>query len=107
MAESRLGKLTTDTGRDAEHVAIIGVVAGELLKPGQHISITPAMRAVSNGHKIAIVDPFLTEDIQAGQSCYAVMYPGTVSNLHHAWTHDLVKNEDTELDYGYDECRNC
>ncbi len=78
-----IGKIiTSERGRDAIHIAVVPVVAGEHLDPGQHVG--------ADGHSdnpVGIVDPFLREPVRAGQRFYLFMYPGTITSLRHEWTH--------------------
>ena len=42
------------------------------------------------GKLIAIVDPFLAQNVKTGQYCWAVLYPRTVTSLRHHYTHPDV-----------------
>lgn len=55
-----LGKLIKDTSpkRDAVHVAVAPVTAGERLSPGTPIAISGGV-AVASKNPVGIVDPFL------------------------------------------------
>jgi hypothetical protein len=75
--EVKLGALVGPevvTERDAVHVAVIRATAVTVLQPGQRLA---------NG----IVDSFLTKPVQPGQQYWLMLYPGTVTSLHHVWTH--------------------
>lgn len=91
MAESvKIGQLITEpVGRDAIHVAIAPVTAGEDLTPGALIGFDEALgdtvRARADG--IGIVDPFLREAPQKGQRFYMFLLPNTITSLRHVWTH--------------------
>lgn len=75
--------------RDAIHVAIAPVEAGHLLQPGDHVSLSDgkAVHMNQGGAMIGIVDPFLTEAVQAGQRFYLFLYPNTVTGMRHHWSH--------------------
>lgn len=96
-----LGKLiTTDEERDAVHIAIIPVIAVEMLPPGQHVGLwnnnylsieIPLVGVCHN--PIGIVDPFLKRDVQKGQKFWLFLYPNTVTSLKHHWTHPAFKDQ--------------
>lgn len=76
------------TGRDAIHVAIVPTVAPERLFPGQHVN--------ANGFRhypVGIVDPYLTVPVEAGQTFFLFLYPGSVTSLRHVWTHPQFQPE--------------
>jgi hypothetical protein len=82
-----LGELAADTARrDAVHVAVAPVVAGENLHPGHHVALKDG-RAFAKGQTIGVVDPFLTADVQEGERFWLFLYPNTVTSLRHVWTH--------------------
>lgn len=96
-----LGKLVYSKGqqRDAVHVAIVSVIAGEDLQPGQHVGI------VSNADEIivassritsGIVDPYLRCKVETGQRFWLLLYPNTVTGLRHVWTHPDFKDSHTD-----------
>lgn len=87
-----LGKLIAEPEqRDAIHIAVAPVVASEELKPGQHIGFSDNASTEKVSSKadtvIGIVDPFLTKPVQPGQRFWMLLYPQTVTNLRHDWTH--------------------
>lgn len=92
MNEVKLGEIiTSDTVyRDAVHIAVAPVIAGERLKPGEHIGLLNGV-AYSVLDTIGIVDPFLTEDIQIGQKFYIFLYQNTVMGMRHVWSHPAFK----------------
>src|SRR5687768_16079234 len=87
-----LGKIITSAvQRDAVHIAIAPVIANERLKPGQPIGFkTPGDPTIVTGRgtrSIGIVDPFLMEEVVAGERFYIFLYPQTITSLRHDWTH--------------------
>jgi hypothetical protein len=88
----RLGQLIEDGDRrrDAIHVAVAPVTAAGRLVPGQHVGLIreddPELVGPCD-RTIGIVDPFLAEEVEAGQRFWLLLYPGTITALRHVWTH--------------------
>lgn len=79
-----------DRRRDAVHIAVAAVTAATRLSPGQHIGLVRAdsMELVGpSEHNIGIVDPYLIGDIEEGQRFWMFLYPDTISDLRHIWSH--------------------
>jgi hypothetical protein len=88
----RLGQLIMDGDRrrDAIHIAVAPVTAVGRLRPGQHVGLVQEgnLELVGPGNRnIGVVDPFLTEEVEAGQRFWLFLYPGTITGLRHVWTH--------------------
>lgn len=96
-ALATLGTIIDETaGRDAIHLAVEPVIAGEYLKPGSHIGIKNgrAYNAVtSNIKRVGIVDPFLNKDVKTNQKFWLIVYPRTITSLRHVWEHPDFGNE--------------
>lgn len=77
--------------RDAIHLAVEQVVAGESLKPGDHIGFGDDGRVYKNNRKtnkkLGIVDPFICRNLFAGERFWLVVYPREITSLRHVWTH--------------------
>ena len=92
--EVNLGKLPDkDAKRDAAHVAYIPVVSLTDLNPGEKVH---AYFNSDNGYFEAfarekyptgIIDPFLMEPVKAGQLVYVVLFPNTITDMAHHWSH--------------------
>lgn len=89
-ADLKLGELVTGKPeRDAVHIAVIAVQAGEHLRPGQRVEIrdgqafgTPAWAGVG------VVDPFIrTEHVRGGERFWLFLIPGSITSLRHEWGH--------------------
>lgn len=111
MSHPKLGTLPEGVQkRDAIHIAIAPVLAGEVLKPGQPIRMQKdrSRTAIAKDEPIGIVDPFLKEDVQPGQQFWMVLYPETVTGLRHDWKHPGMDTEafDEALADNWD-CRGC
>jgi len=96
MAENTpmLGKIVADDeklGRDAVHVAIAPVIAAECLIAGEHVGLLADGTASTHAAHIGIVDPFLAVDVMAGQRFWLLLYPGTITDLRHVWTHPAFR----------------
>jgi hypothetical protein len=96
MSNPTLGKLLNGgEQRDAIHVAIVPVTAGEPVKPGQHVGLIKSDgKTIGRADDpIGIVDPFLRSTVQEGQSCYLCLYQNTVTGMRHVWEHPSFKDE--------------
>lgn len=85
-----LGKIITtpQAHRDAIHIAVAPVWAGERLAPGEHIGLNRHGMAVGDvDPQIGVVDPFLRETVEPGQCFWLYLYPGSITSLRHDWTH--------------------
>ena len=113
--EVKLGEIITQSvaRKDAVHVAVAPVVAGEELSPGEHIGLRDDGAATSDASEcIGIVDPFLSHGPRRGQKFWMFLYPKTVQNLRHDWDHPAIDNRpEPEIDSSDDEaewnCRGC
>lgn len=87
--------------RDAIHLAVEPVKAGEHLQPGEQIGVLNGI-AYSAGSQLdngaddpnpikikaqGIVDPFLPRTVKRGESFWFIMNPRMVTSLRHVWTH--------------------
>ncbi len=95
MSEVIIGKLIEgNAARDAIHIAVAPVVAGEELEPGTHVAFDETGTMVSyRTNRIGIVDPFLKHLVAKGEKFYLFLYPRTVKNLRHEWDHPAFKHE--------------
>ena len=95
----KLGELITEPQpRDAIHIAVAPVTAGETLRPGQRIGFATegdAFTVVGNTPTVGIVDPFLHEKaVYKGDRFYMFLLPNTITSLRHDWTHPAFEKED-------------
>lgn len=92
MIEIKLGECPAIEGmRDAVHVAIITLRAGEDLEPGQRVEVDGAtvMACKSYWKCVGIVDPFLNCSIVAkGALVNVVLLPCSVTSMRHHWSSD-------------------
>lgn len=76
--------------RDAIHVAVAPVKAGERLYPGQHVGFAnngDVETVWAREKPIGLVDPYLTGPVQPGERFWLFLYPGSASVVRHDWTH--------------------
>lgn len=76
--------------RDAIHLAVEPVIAGQPLKAGDHIYLHggKAFKVPKNSSSaLGIVDPFLPSQVKEGQSFWLVVYPRKITSLRHVWSH--------------------
>ncbi len=80
--------IRTPQSRDAIHMAIIPIEAGEDIRPGHHVGIKDGKATTDKSVKrIGIVDPFLGFGVLEGQVFWLFIYPGGIGSLKHHWTH--------------------
>lgn len=81
--------------RDAIHLAVEPVEAGEDLAVGQRITYVNgkayALRAGKEA--IGIVDPFLGQRVEKGQVFWLVVLPRMITSLRHVWSHPAFPEE--------------
>lgn len=81
--------ITPSEKRDAIHLAVEPVVAGQQLTPGTHVQLIQGRAyaaLLSNG--VGIVDPFLLKPVQPNEMFWLVVYPRQIKSLRHVWEHD-------------------
>ena len=84
----KLGRVITGTAeRDAIHIAVAPVIAGERLSPGFHVCMIGDEAFAAGRDLVGIVDPFLLVDVEPGQRFWLYLYPGSITSLRHEWTH--------------------
>jgi hypothetical protein len=106
-----IGKLVDgDVERDAIHIAVAPVEAGDYLERGQHIRLRNG-KAVEcdDDRSIGIVDPFLAKMVEPGEKFFLFLKPNTVTDVKHQWSHPALDNpaaeEDDEDEHeGMDAC---
>lgn len=91
MSDLNLGhiiKPEEQVDRDAIHVAVAPAIANEDLNPGDHVGLLFGNRAGKNAScSIGIVDPYLRVIVKEGDRFWLFLYPKTITNLRHHWTH--------------------
>jgi|SRR5579859_267303 len=98
--ELKLGSLIEpgrEVNRDAVHVAVAPVEAGETLLRGERVFLKNGMAyggTPSLGEYVGIVDPFLAvEFATVGTRFWLYLFPGSITSLRHEWTHPALESE--------------
>ena len=84
--------------RDAIHLAVEPVIAGETLQPGQHIGLTAGKIATSSEPHLGIVDPFLVQPVRVNERFWLVVYPRQIRSLRHVVEHPLFRRRERTQD---------
>ncbi len=93
--------LDNNQKRDAIHLAVEPVEAGETLFPGAHITVKNGKAFKTKvGEGLGVVDPFLPGMVEKGQRFWFVMYPRMVHSLRHVWTHPSFPDEVADVPPG-------
>lgn len=93
-ALATLGTLLDETARrDAIHVAVEPAIAAHTLRPGDDVGFLGDGTVGSMGKPVGIVDPFLKSAVLKGQRFWLFVYPRTITNLRHVWSHPDFKGE--------------
>lgn len=84
-----LGTIITEREkRDAIHLAVLPIEAGEQLYPGRDVGIGADGKAYFKVDKlVGIVDPFVPGGVNKGQWFWLVIYPRKITSLRHVWVH--------------------
>jgi hypothetical protein len=87
-----LGRVIKDddkVGRDAIHLAVEPVVAGEKVFAGQDVGRKEDGTFGTKGcpKYLGIVDPFISVPVQPGEKFFLVIYPRNITTLRHVWEH--------------------
>ena len=86
--------LLEGAGRDAIHLAVEPVIAGETLKAGDNVGLVKG-NAYKQASHVGIVDPFLKKQVKPGERFWLVVYPRQITSLRHVWTHPSFPEEPT------------
>ena len=88
--------------RDAIHVAVMSVVAGERIKPGQKIGWLSdgeyKYRVGKSANPFGVADPFLSRDVMIGETFLCFINPNDISAFKHDWQHISIPYDDNIID---------
>src|SRR5688572_24836400 len=88
----KLGEIITRSHqRDAIHIAVLPMEAGQEMAPGAHVHLKDG-KGYSGpvGRQMGVVDPFLRRPVKEGEHFWLFMYPGSITALRHEWDHPLA-----------------
>lgn len=98
--QAKIGKIIeASEERDAIHVAVVPVEAGETLPPGQRVYVADGKAWITREKSpasVGIVDPFLRSAVYEGQRFWLLLPPGTITSLRHEWVHPAFVRDDEE-----------
>jgi hypothetical protein len=101
------GKLYGTEPRDAIHIAVIPIQAGERLWAGGGVRIGEhsgkAYRTSRENDYVGIVDPFLMDDIKKDDWFYLFLKPNTITSLNHQWTHPAFPDKPASKVASFDQ----
>lgn len=100
-----LGTIIGDgAGRDAIHLAVEPVVAATSLFAGEHVGFVSKGKVARYADKLlGIVDPFLKNEVSAGEKFWLVLYPRQITSLRHVWSHPDFPEEHPKKESDYSE----
>jgi len=100
MNELHIGRILSEDQsweKDAIHVPIYPVVAASILSPGTRVAFTPGDEFTTvvaakdeETPAVGVIDPFLEAPVQPGERCWMFLFPGTITQLRHDWTHPFI-----------------
>lgn len=82
--------------RDAIHVAVIPVTVSQDFDPGDPVSIRDGC-AVLSDTPIGVIDPFLSDLVFKGESCWVFLFPGKTTSIRHDWSHPLIPDSKDQV----------
>ncbi len=83
--------------RDAVHIAVISVKAKEYLEPGDEIGFIDGEATTLATEKLGIVDPFIKGTISPGSTFWMMIFPRTITSLHHVWQHPSFDHKEPDV----------
>lgn len=93
-ALATLGTIIDDSAkRDAIHLAVVPMIAGSPLAPGEHVNKNGSWEHPYTERAVGIVDPFLRTNVKPGERFWLVIYPRVITSLRHVWTHPAFADE--------------
>jgi hypothetical protein len=105
MSDVKLGATPPENAeRDAIHVAVVPMVAGQTLQPGQRVELFTRKTALATrGVGVGIVDPFRDCAVMCGETFWLLLHPNTVTGMRHHWSHSSFSDSGVSGEKGV-EC---
>lgn len=98
MAKPRVGQILDKDKkytRDAIHVPIMEIIAGEHLCTGSQVYIHEGKAYYPYEQKfVGVVDPFIDDCVEEGDKFYLFLRPESTLKLWHEWIHPAVDKKD-------------
>lgn len=74
--------------KDAIHVAIVSVRAGESMAPGQHFTMQDGEAVPANPKdSVGVVSPFLRSNVMRGDAFWGLLKMDEIESVKHVWDH--------------------
>lgn len=88
-----------DKARDAVHIGVIPAFSEDFLLAGDRVYIKEvvgdSIKVGNKGSKyVGIVDPFLTEELEANQKFWVFLAPNLSRELRHDWKCNLIDKKE-------------
>ena len=98
MSDIQFGKIIYGyQQRDAVHVAVTPVEAGEAIDPGKWCYLKDGKAYPHtywrDGERVGFADPCLSERVKQGETFWLWLKPGSITSLRHNWTHPLLPEQ--------------
>lgn len=101
-----LGTIITDkdVGRDAIHLAVEPVIAGESILPACDLRVINGTAYMARWGEtgVGIADPFIRGTIPQGSKFLLVVYPRQITSLRHVWSHPAFPEDTPRVNEGTD-----
>lgn len=98
-ADVNLGfKPSDNASRDAIHIAVIPMIAGERLLVASRVSVFDGECFIYRGDReaVGIVDPYRRTAVNKGDRFWLCLFPKTVTSLRHHWEHPEFPADEPE-----------
>ena len=84
--------------RDAIHIPVIPMVAGESLGRGVEVVVKDGVCIRADSVAVGIVDSYRKKGVKKGESFWLMLYPKTILSLRHEWVHPSIPSSESDED---------